>query len=151
MSDPRHPVRLGMHGGESIFGKVAGLHDAVAGIAVVGGSGSDDPEIMFEEHGTGGVCQYFEDLGPAAALNEALGPHEPRPDIRERIGSEDARIAWHAIRGAFLIEQPAYVNEMVRGLRERHEPGGGAVALIGISPRFQRRTGTIRMLHTARA
>lgn len=151
MSALRHPVRLGMHGGESVFGKVQGLHDAITGLAVVGGAGTDDPEVMFEEHGTGDVCQYFADLGVEAMLNEDLGPHEPRPDIRERTGSEDLRVAWHAMRAAFLIEQPAYVNAMVRSLRERHESDGGAVALIGISRRFQRRTGTIRMLHTARA
>jgi hypothetical protein len=106
---------------------------------------------MFEEHGTGDVCRYFEDLGPNEFLNEALGPYEPRADIRERVGSKDVRVASHAVRSAFLAEQPAYANAVMRRLREQHGSDGGAVALISISRRFQRRTAAIRMLHTARA
>ena len=34
---------------------IEGLHDPVMGLAVVGGSASD-PEVMWEEHGLGGLA-----------------------------------------------------------------------------------------------
>lgn len=146
----RRPVRLGRHGDKSVFEQAAGLHEEVTGLTVVGEFGSDDPEVMFEEHGQNAVCTYFEILA-GKELDETLGPAEPRPDARERIGSEDERIAWTAMRAAFLSEQPAFVNQMLRELQQALEPKGGAATLIQVSPRLQRRMAAIRMLYTAQA
>ena len=54
----RRPVRLGRHGDEYIFNVARGLHDSVMGFALLGTG--PDPEIMFEEHGTGTICRYIE-------------------------------------------------------------------------------------------
>lgn len=149
-SRTHQPVRLGMHGGKSIFEQAAGLHEPVAGLAVVGSPGGDDPEVMFEEHGRDATCDYF-DILVDKELDESIGVTEARPETRERMSSSDERIAWTAMRAAFLTEQPAFVNQMIRDLRQALEPNGGAVTLIQVSPRFQRRMAIIRMLHTAQA
>jgi hypothetical protein len=143
-------VRLGMHGGKSVFEQAAGLHEEVAGLTVVGEFDTDDPEVMFEEHGRDATCEYFEILVDKE-LDESIGATEVRPETRERVGSSDERVAWTAMRAAFLTEQPAFVNQMIRELKQALEPNGGAVALIQVSPRFQRRIAIIRTLHTAQA
>jgi hypothetical protein len=119
-------------------------------MAVVGPSGGEDPEVMFEEHGSDTVCQYFEIL-VGKELDESVGPTEPIPEMRERIASPDERVAWSAMRATFLTDEPAYVNQMIRELKQTFEPNGGSVTLIQISPRLQRRLAIIRMLHTAQA
>ncbi len=43
-----------------MFEQVKGLHDDAAGLTIVGGFNSGDPEVMFEEHGLGKGCEYFE-------------------------------------------------------------------------------------------
>jgi hypothetical protein len=145
------PVRLGMRGGKSIFKQAAGLHEPVTGMAVVAPAGGDDPEVIFEEHGTDTVCQYFELLSNDHLLDEKLGPTTAQPKIRARCGDSDVRVAWQAMQAAFLLEQPAFVNKMLRELREALQPHGGAATLIRVSPRLQRRTAVIRMLHSAQA
>jgi hypothetical protein len=152
MSNSRthQPVRLGMHDGKSIFEQAAGLHEPVAGLAVVGSPSGADPEVMFEEHGRDATCDYFEILVDKE-LDESIGETEARPETRERMSSSDERIAWTAMRAAFLTEQPAFVNQMIRECKQALEPKGGAVTLIQVSPRFQRRMAIIRMLHTAQA
>ncbi len=153
MSEPRvrSAVRLGTHDGKSIYHTVEGLHEPQAGVIVVGDLSAEDPEVIFEEHGTDTVCRYFEIEPPTALLDETIPGGEARADMRERLGSEDPRIAWTAMRAAFLSEEPALVNHVLRELREAYEGEGGAGTLISVSPRFQRRLAVIRMLHTARA
>jgi len=53
-----HSVRLGSHDGKPVFEQVKGLHDDAAGLTVVGGFNSGDPEVMFEEYGLGKGCEY---------------------------------------------------------------------------------------------
>jgi hypothetical protein len=55
----RAPVRLGKRGTDYIFERAVGLHEESTGIAVVGFD-AHDPGILFEEHGLGKRCQYFE-------------------------------------------------------------------------------------------
>jgi hypothetical protein len=87
-SNVRQPVRLGIHDGKPVFEQAAGLHDAVMGLSVVGGFTSGDPEVIFEEHGTGQRCDYFA-LHPDAILDESVGPRISRPDLRARLHDED--------------------------------------------------------------
>jgi len=103
-----------MHGGKSIFKQAAGLHEPITGMAVVAPAGGDDPEVIFEEHGTDTVCQYFELLSNDQLLDEKLGPTTAQPKIRARCGDSDVRVAWQAMQAAFLLEQPAFVNKMLR-------------------------------------
>jgi hypothetical protein len=133
-----------------VFDQAAGLHDRVMGLSVVGDFASGDPEVIFEEHGIGQRCEYFV-LHPDATLNESVGPRISRPDLRARVHDDDLRSAWVAIRAIFMQEDPGYVNQILRDLRAEVVAGGGAAAIIGVSRRLQRRTGFIRMLHTAQA
>jgi hypothetical protein len=127
-----------MHGGKAIFEQAAGLHEDVAGLTVVGEFDSDDPAVMFEEHGRDAPCEYFEILVDKE-LDESMGAVGGRPETRERIGSSDERIAWTAMRAAFLTEQPAFVNQMIRGWYVRRDP-----ALIS-APRSRCVRGEVKM------
>ena len=84
----RHAVTLGRHGDDYVFDLVQGLHDPDTGLAVVGTP--PDPEVLFEEHGTGEVCRYLT-IRQQVELNPELGPQEQRPDIAERVVDEDPR------------------------------------------------------------
>jgi hypothetical protein len=144
------PVRLGTHAGKPIFGQAQGLREELTGLAVVGDTGSEDPEVIFEEHATGGVCRYFEVLGETE-FDETLGPAVANPEGRARIEHSDHRVAWHAVRSAFMAEEPAFVNQMIRELRGTLEPRGGTATMIRVARRLQRRSAIIRMIHTAQA
>jgi hypothetical protein len=149
-SNVRQPVTLGIHDGKPVFEEAAGLHDAVMGLSVVGGFTSGDPQVIFEEHGTGQRCDYFAPH-PDAILDESVGPRISRPDLRARLHDEDLRSRWVAIQALFMQEDPGYINQVVRDLRAEIVPDGGAATIISVSRRLQRRTGFIRMLHTAQA
>src|SRR3954463_14985866 len=84
----RLPVRLGKHGSDYVFEKAIGLHEDATGIAVIPGGDTRDPEVMFEEHGLGIPCPYFELMGDDAHFNEELGPDEGTPEIAERAASD---------------------------------------------------------------
>jgi hypothetical protein len=149
---------LGLHGDVPIFEQAKGLHEEQAkglheeqaGLTVIPGAGPADPEVMFEEHATGEMCTYFEVLTDTA-LNESLGPAILNEEGRKRITDPDERVAWLAMRSAFMQENPAFVNELVRTIRTTAEAHGGAAPLIKVARRLQRRTAVIRMIHTARA
>jgi hypothetical protein len=144
------PVRLGVHDGKPVFEQAQGLHEEVTGLTVVGGFGGPDPEVMFEEHATGATCAYFEVLSETV-FDETLGPAVVNMEGRARIEDEDHRICWHAVRSAFMAEEPAYVNQMVGQLRAVLQAHGGTASMIRVDRRLQRRTATIRMLHGAQA
>jgi hypothetical protein len=147
----RQSVRLGKHGDEYIFKRVQGLHDDVTGIAVVVGGDPDDPEILFKEHGTGERCEYFMLLGEDVQLNEKLGPKNGRPEIAERVTSEDWPTKLHALQAAFALENAANVNQMMATMTKDLVPDGGGVFLIRTSARLQRRKAIIRVQHAAQA
>jgi hypothetical protein len=143
-------VRFGLHGGDPIFKQAEGLHEGVTGLTVVGGSGAEDPEVMFEEHAMGEMCSYFE-LLKDTVLDESLGPAVVNKEGRARINNDDERVAWHAMRSAFMLEDPAFVNALIQVIRATAEAHGGAATLIRVARRLQRRTAVIRMIHTAQA
>ncbi len=145
----REPVRLGFQGVRPIFEQAEGLHDLTAGLSVVAGGGPDDPLVMFEEHGTGEICRYFE-VQPHAVLAPGLNPAIASPRLRKQLGDEDTRSVWFAVRGIFGQEDPVYVNQVVAQLRQ-DVGSGGLVPFVEISRRFQRRTALIRILAAARA
>lgn len=146
----RLPVRLGKHGSEYIFERAVGLHEDATGVAVVGVD-ARDPEILFEEHGLGTRCEYFELLGDDVELNEELGPDESRPEIAERVASDHWPTKFHALQAAFALENPSRVNEMLKTLRNEITAKGGGVFLIRTSKRLQRRKAMIRVQHAAQA
>ena len=99
-------------------------------------------------------------LGRAASTSSSFltgcstnptGHESAAPTCRARAHDNDLRVAWSATRALFMQDEPTFVNSMVRELREQLVSGGGAAAFVAISRRLQRRTGIIRMLHTARA
>jgi hypothetical protein len=147
--EERASVRLGQHGnGDYLYDVCLGLHDAVTGVATVGTL--PDPEIIFEEHGTGQTCEYFELLRDAQ-LNPELGPTESQPEIAKRVNDEDPRVQWSAITGAFAIERADKVNAMIAKLRSDLAETGGGVLIVRASSRLQRRMAMIRVLHGAHA
>lgn len=149
----RQPVRLGTHGGVSIFDSAAGLHDAVTGIAVIGAAA--DPEVIFEEHGVGETCVYLE-AHRDTELNPALGPFdvlppEHRAELAGRTQSADNRIKFQAIAAAFALEDASLVNDMLASIRESVAETGGSLWIVRNLHRYQRRRGMIRVLHAAQA
>jgi hypothetical protein len=146
----RQGVRLGTHQGEYVFEKAIGLHDDETAIAVVS-LGARDPEVLFEEHGLGELCQYFELLGDDVAFNAELGPAEGRPDIAARVASEDFATKLQALQAAFALESAANANQVLDTLRSEVKAGGGAVRLIKASKRLERRAAMLRVLHAAQA
>jgi hypothetical protein len=140
----REPVRLGSHGGQSIFEQAKGLHDDAAGLVVIPGGPADDPLVMFQEHGMNEICRYF-DLRPNALLPLGTQPDENSPGLRSLVGDDDIRRNWFALRHIFTQEDPKFANTIISSLRA--EMGSGSLGpLIGVSPRFQRRWAAIRML-----
>jgi hypothetical protein len=145
----RQTVRLGQHGnGDYLYEVSKGLHDPVTGVATVGQL--PDPEIIFEEHGTGQTCKYFE-LRRDAELNPELGPTEGQAEIAKRVNDEDPRVQWMAITGAFAVERADNVNAMIAKLRRDLEKTGGGVWIVRATWRLQRRMAMIRVLHSAHA
>lgn len=146
----RLPVRLGKHGPHYIFERAVGLHEDATGIAVVGVD-PHDPEILFEEHGVGKRCDYFELLGDDVELNDDLGPDAGRLDIAERVSSDDWPTKFNALQAAFSLESPTNVNTMLTTMKSDIVSQGGGVFLIRTSTRLQRRKAMIRVLHAAQA
>jgi hypothetical protein len=146
----REGVRLGKAGPDYIFERAAGLHDDAAGIAVVG-MDPHDPEILFEEHGLGRRCEYFELLADDVQLNEELGPGAARPEIAERVSSDHWPTKFHALQAAFALESAANANAMLATLRMQLAQEGGGVFLIRTSKRLQRRKALIRVQHAVQA
>ena len=125
----RRPVRLGKHGDEYIFKRVVSLRGDATGIAVAVVD-ANDPEILFEEHGLGQRCCYFELLGDDVQLNEDFGPTKERPEIAERVSSEHWPTKLHALQAAFALESSVNVNAMMASMKDDLVPGGGGVFLI---------------------
>ena len=145
----RQAVRLGQHGnGDYLYDVLKGLHDPVTWVATIGMP--PDPEIIFEEHGTDAVCEYFE-LWRDAELNPALGPTEGQPEIAKRVNDADQRVQWHAIIGAFALERAENVNAMLAKLRGDLSATGGGVWIVRATWRLQRRMAMTRVLHAAYA
>lgn len=151
----RHAVRLGLHGGQPIFGAAAGLHEPVMGLAVVGPPGDPDPDVMFEEHGIGAVCAYVE-AHRDAELNPQLGPRDVlspahRLELVQRTQSPDNETKFHAVASAFALENADVVNQMLGGIRQSVAPTGGSVWIVQNTRRYQRRRAMIRIQHAAQA
>jgi hypothetical protein len=145
----RRGVRLGQHGnGDYLYEVSKGLHDPVTGVATIGQL--PDPEIIFEEHGTGETCEYFE-LHRDAELNPELGPTESQPELAKRVNDADMRVKWAAINGAFAVERADNVNVMIAQLRTELEKTGGGVWIVRATHRLQRRMAMIRVLQAAHA
>jgi hypothetical protein len=146
----RQGVRLGKSGSDFIWERAVGLHEDATGLAVVG-MDVHDPEIIFEEHGLGKRCEYFELLGEDVQLNEDLGPDAGRPEIAARVSSDHWPTKFHALQAAFALESPANVNEMLATMRTELASEGGGAFLIRTSQRLQRRKAMIRIQHAAQA
>jgi hypothetical protein len=132
-----------------VFEQAKGLHDEAAGLSVVVGGKGTDPLVMFEEHGTDQVCQYFVEQRNGI-LAPGLQPKIHSPELRELVGDEDTRRNWFAIRGIFGQEDPAYVNTIVEQLR-KESSNGGLASFVEVARRLQRRTTVVRMLASAQA
>jgi hypothetical protein len=148
-STSRQPVRLGAHRGRSVYDEFKGLHESAAGLTAITGGAPDDPLVMFEEHGMGEVCRYFE-LLPKGELRPGLNPQLRNEPLRKMVASQDMRTRWFAIRNIFTQEDPAYVNQVIAGLRAT-TGSGGLAPLVEVSRRFQRRTNAMRLLAVAQS
>jgi hypothetical protein len=145
----RQPVRLGQHGnGDYLYDVFKGLHDPVTGVATV--SMPPDPEIIFEEHGTGQTCEYFKLLRDAQ-LNPDLGPAVSLTEASKRLADEDPRVRFHAIAGVFSLEPAKKVNEMIASLRKDLEATGGGAWIVQATWRLGRRMAMVRVLQAAHA
>jgi hypothetical protein len=134
----RQPVRLGKHGSDYMFEKAAGLHQDVMGLAVVTVD-AHDPEVMFEEHGMGRVCAYFELQDDDVRLNEVLGPTFDDAERDRRATSDHDPTRIRATQGKFMLDSPARANAMLTTLREEVVPQGGGVFIVRTSKRLERR------------
>ena len=108
----REPVRLGKHEGRSIYDQAKGLHDDAAGLIAIPGGPTDDPLLMFEEHGMDQTCRYF-DLHPTWSLAPGLHPDGNTPQLRSMVGDPDIRRNWFALRHIFTQEDPIYASDIV--------------------------------------